>query len=386
MRPMRSPPWCLTLTLASLVFGEEPIGILPGDSLARLGVRATELREPGRQDWVRFLGKTLYLNGAHAVVTHAIDDSTPYVSTAVDVMDRHGIKATIFVATGAGPIAQLWPRLRQAISNGHEIGAHSRTHPLTTGTERSCAETYSPLEVIGPRDDIRAQTGQPYVWSWSYPYGQCAAVSFVRDRLAGAGYIVARDYPDSGNGGSLIPDLQAWDSDPYRAAYTQVAEKSGEAVAAGRTDVASLNAKFDEVYRNRSIYSLVSHPQWVDLDPGGFYEQHLAHVAGHPDIWYVPLGPLYGYQTVRDHTEVQPLKKGRSLGRFAVYNDLDPAVYDMSITLEFWAPPIVQVFANRKQLGERKARMTDRWTGQYYRREKGKLLVTVHPNTILEFE
>src|ERR1041384_6326991 len=89
---------------------------------------------------VRYVGKTKYLNNARAVVTHTIDDSTKYVANCIDAMDKYGVKATIFVSTEQDPapealfstqrqFRELWPRLRQAIDNGHEIGSHSRQHP-----------------------------------------------------------------------------------------------------------------------------------------------------------------------------------------------------------------------------------------------------------------
>jgi peptidoglycan/xylan/chitin deacetylase (PgdA/CDA1 family) len=366
---------------------DNPVGVRDGDPLEQLGIRRAQLREPGSKDWVRFVGKTLYLNNARAVVTHTIDDSTGSVPAALDIVDRYGIKATIFVVTRQERMSELWPTLRQAINDGHEIGAHSRTHRCTMPENpASCARLYSESEIAGSRDDILANTGQRYVWSWAYPCGCCASLSLIQERVAHAGYIVARNYPNPVQGKHLAPNLQAWDSNPYDAAYTQVAQTQGGIATSGRTDIAVLNAKFDEVYLSQGIYTLVSDPQWLDLGPNGFYERHLAYVGVRPDIWYVPLGPLYGYQTVRDRTEVRSLKRGsRSWGRFVVYNDLDPKIYDMSITLEFTAPPMVRVFVNGKRLQERKHGVIDRWTGQYYRRELNQVYVTIRPNTVLEF-
>ena len=81
---------------------------------------------------VRYVGKTKYLNNARAVVAHTIDDSTKDVTRSIDAMDKYGVKATIFVSTEQDPapedrffnqlqVRPLWPRLRQALDNGHEI-------------------------------------------------------------------------------------------------------------------------------------------------------------------------------------------------------------------------------------------------------------------------
>src|SRR5262249_33086632 len=106
------------------------VGQLHGDSLAALGVGADDLlRSPGP---VRFVRKTRYLNGAHAVVTHRVDGTSPYVPACLDALDKYGVKATVFIYTGRNEATPLWPRLQRAIANGHEIGAHSRRHPCSS--------------------------------------------------------------------------------------------------------------------------------------------------------------------------------------------------------------------------------------------------------------
>jgi peptidoglycan/xylan/chitin deacetylase (PgdA/CDA1 family) len=343
---------------------------------------------------VRYIGKTKYLNNARAVVAHTIDDSTRYIANCLDVMDKYGIKSTIFVSTEEDPapedrfftqlqIKPLWPRLRKAVENGHEIGSHSRTHPCRRpDTEAFCAEAYTEAEVAGSRDTILKRTQQPHVWSWCYPCGNCANYDFIQKRIAGAGYIVARNYPNEPQDGHIVPDLQTWASNPYNAAYTQVVQKRGGAAKTEITDVKILNAKFDEVYRRGGIYNFMSHPQWLDYGPDTFYERHLAHISRRPDVWYVPMGPLYAYKTIHQRTEVRPLSSG---SRFSVSNHLDRKIYDGSITLEFQAPAGVQVLSNGKRLPERTKEVADSWYEEYLRREGERLYVTVRSNTTLEF-
>src|SRR5579862_690145 len=115
---------------------------------------------------VRFVGKTTYLNNAHAVVAYTIDDSTKLVPQAIDTMDKYGIKGTIFVSTDDDPppeerfftqnqIWMLWDRLRKAIDDGHEIGSHASTHPCgRPESEDFCRAAYTDEEVIGSRDEI----------------------------------------------------------------------------------------------------------------------------------------------------------------------------------------------------------------------------------------
>jgi hypothetical protein len=56
-------------------------------------------------------------------------------------------------------------------------------------------------------------------------------------------------------------------------------QKRGGSAKAERTDVAVLDAKFDEIYQRGGIYNFLSHPQWLDYGSEGFYERHLAHVS-----------------------------------------------------------------------------------------------------------
>jgi peptidoglycan/xylan/chitin deacetylase (PgdA/CDA1 family) len=366
-----------------------PIGRLTSDPLGPLGLRPSDLEAPGGEE-VRFLRKSTYLNNARAVVTHTIDDSSEFVKPTLDAMDKYGIKATIFVSTEQEPISSLWPRLQQAITNGHEIGSHSRRHQCQwPDTFLFCVAAYTDYEVTGSQHDILSHTSQPYVWAWAYPCGNCADREFVQRKLARAGYLVARPYPGEEQDLHNLPDLQTYDTNPYYARYTQVVQKRGGIAKSGRTNVPELNAKFDEVYQRGGIYSFLSHPQWLDLGPDKFYEQHLAHVSRRQDVWYVPMGPLYAYQTVREETQVRRLEPQDALARFAVYDDLDPKIFTTSVTLEFSVSTEAKklvVRASGKPLPEKALGLTDRWDVEYYRREGQSVFVTLRPGTILAFQ
>ncbi|MBL8218942.1 MAG: polysaccharide deacetylase family protein [Bryobacterales bacterium] len=326
---------------------------------------------------VRFVGKTKYLHNARAVVVHSIDDSTKHVGETIDAMDKYGIKATIFVSTEEDPapedrfftqlqIRDLWPRLRRAYADGHEIGSHSKQHPCKKPDDEAfCAAAYSDYEIRGSRDDILRLTGQPYVWSWCYPCGNCATYPFIQQRIAAAGYIVARNYPNELQNGHVRPDVQDFDENPMNAGYTQVVQHRN-ASKTDTIDLAAINAKFDEVYGKGGVYHFMSHPQWLDFAPEAAYESHLRHVGGKKDVWYVPMGPLYAFRTIRDRTTVQ----SAGGGTFVVSNDLDKRIYGGALTLEFDAPEgLIVRSANLESV----------------RREGRRVFVTVRPNTRIEF-
>jgi peptidoglycan/xylan/chitin deacetylase (PgdA/CDA1 family) len=362
---------------------------LRGDPLTRLGVRSDERANGGGS--IRFVGLSEYLNGARAVVTHTVDDTTPSLRACLDALDTYGVKATVFVSTGVPAIVRLWPRLRRAVAGGHEIGAHSRGHRChRRDTPAFCFGALSRHEVLGARTDILAHTGQPYVWTWAYPCGNCAGWRFAQRKLALAGYLAARAYPGERQDRHLVPDLKTYDVNPFAARYTQAVQKGYTTMdgvrVSGRTDVGALNDKFDETYGSDGIYSFVSHPQMLDYGANGFYERHLAHIAGREDVWYVPMGPLYAYRAMRAQTSVASLTPNGAGERFAVFNRLDPRIYNGSVTLEFHAAAPVRAIAAGNEVTERAAAPVDRWDGEYLRRAGQRLWLTVRPNTVVEFQ
>ncbi len=360
----------------------KPIGVRGGDPLERLGIGADEVKSPDPSASLRFIRITKYLNNAKAVVTHTADDSTPKVADTIAALDRYDIKATFFISTRRGPAKELWPLLAKAVTNGHEVGSHARTHPCQFPPDRwFCTLAYSNDELIGSRDDILERVDQPHVWSFAYPCGLCSEYAFVRDKLRHAGYLTARIYPDEANDGHLLPNMNTWDTRRYRATYTQSVQKKGGIAPSGRTDVVEINAKFDEVYQSGGIYNFLTHPNWLDFEEGAFYQQHLRHIARRDDVWYVPMGPLYAYQTATEHTKVHPLGEGR----FAVVHDLDPGVFPNSVTLEFeWSGDAVEeVNTENGGLAEAPAGATYGWDHESYRVEGNRVFVTVQPNSIL---
>lgn len=297
---------------------------------------------------VEFVRITPYLDGAKAAVTHTMDDSVEDALRALDLMDRHGIKATIFVSTRTGAIDRMWPRLRKAIADGHEIGSHSRSHSCEwPATEAFCRKAYSDSEVTGSRDDILKNTGLKQVQSWCYPCGLCADRAWVHEKLKAAGYLVARTYPNEETEGHIIPDEQGFASNPYAAAYTQVVQRAGGISKKGRTEPAEINAKFDEVYARGGIYHFMSHAQWLDLADRAYYDQHLKHVGGREDVWYVPIGPLYAY-----HARAEKARVSGSGTEFRVSEIAEGGL----VTLEFragaeWKPKAAG--ASVRQAGDR---------------------------------
>jgi hypothetical protein len=123
----------------------------------------------------------------------------------------------------------------------------------------------------------------------------------------------------------------------------------------------------------------------LDYGPKCFYERHLEYIGRRPDIWYVPIGPLYAYRVLREQTAVRQVTSPGSDISFAVFNPLDARVFNGSITLEFRAHAPVSVFAGGRPLAEGGVGPVTSWRGEYMRRTGRNMLVTIQPNTVVTF-
>ena len=120
----------------------EPVGLLTGNALERLGVTVADRRAAQPNPSIRYNGITRFVDRARTVVTGSLDDSTLAMTKAIDAMDVYGIKATIAISTQSGPIAQLWPRLRTA-SRTAWIGSIQRHQCQWPDAAAFCRSAYA---------------------------------------------------------------------------------------------------------------------------------------------------------------------------------------------------------------------------------------------------
>jgi peptidoglycan/xylan/chitin deacetylase (PgdA/CDA1 family) len=92
-------------------------------------------------------------SGGKEIALSFDDGPSPYTSQVLDILDRHGAKATFFVV---GRNAQANPKLvRRAVEAGHEIGNHTWSHASLPALKKAVRHT----EVEGANDAVRAATG-----------------------------------------------------------------------------------------------------------------------------------------------------------------------------------------------------------------------------------
>ncbi|MGZ0145911.1 polysaccharide deacetylase family protein [Kribbella sp. WER1] len=135
------------------------------------------------------------------------------LDAAAPVLARYSMPATVYVTSGfvggrsPGSDRMLgWTEVQQLAALGHEIGAHSVTHPELDTLEAA------PLwhEVTRCRADLEQHLGQP-VDSFAYPHGYSSPV--VRRTVAAAGYRSACSVKNA---------LSPYDDPPYAIARLTV--------------------------------------------------------------------------------------------------------------------------------------------------------------------
>jgi hypothetical protein len=245
-----------------------------------------------------YLGAPLYYDNRQAAVTVTLDDvftwSTDDFDYAVSVLNARHVYHTVGVVTN-----EMYPQVIQGwIDQGYtEVASHSRTHPCTDA-EYLDAGGYV-AQISGSRDDILGNLtlDYPYVPAFIEPCGFSSPG--VRQAVVEAGYLADRMF-DATSGDYFA----SWGSD---GSYERVPETyntwnwSGSGSAAFRDEA---NAAFDSTYANGGVYHLVDHPWQGYWSAGPYLTQHIEHIAGRNDVWYVGFGHLYLYHYVQERGQV----------------------------------------------------------------------------------
>ncbi|HEX5532476.1 MAG TPA: polysaccharide deacetylase family protein [Actinomycetales bacterium] len=110
------------------------------------------------------------------------------LTVAAPVLERHGVSATVYVTTGfiaasspGGDRMLDWSQVRELADRGHEIGAHTVTHPqLDVLPAHESAK-----EIRGSKERLEDRLADP-VRSFAYPHGY--STPRVRRQVVEAGF------------------------------------------------------------------------------------------------------------------------------------------------------------------------------------------------------
>ncbi|HUY37277.1 MAG TPA: polysaccharide deacetylase family protein [Candidatus Binataceae bacterium] len=164
-------------------------------------------------DWLaaRREGKSL---PERAVLVTFDDGYADCTQHAFPILRRYGLKAAVYVVTGRLGLTNTWDeatghrtmrlmtadQLREWAGHGIEFGSHTRTHPHLA----ALGEPELEGEIEGSRNDLQSLLGAE-VHSFSYPYGDGAGSSIVRERVRRV-YQLAM---------TTVAGLNAFETNPY---------------------------------------------------------------------------------------------------------------------------------------------------------------------------
>jgi len=289
---------------------------------------ASNFRENFGSSNVVYVGISKYYDNRQCVVTSSLDDFSVNATSwdaCLSMMAQKRIFSTLAIITNwtDWSYAQYW--LNQGYA---EAASHSRTHvsPPYSGFDGAVPRVSYEWQIGGSRDDIVGNLTLPsywrngnkqYVYAWIEPYGQSDAT--VRQFLGLNYYLCDRGVLAI----TPVPDLSPWvDGDGLfgRSGYTV---EMGNPPWGGVTSAATLNQKFDAVYKSGGVYHLTAHPLFVDWSKGGYADVHTSYISNRTDVWYVPLGLLYLYNwvNVRNVTQVSSDAANGSMFKISVSSD-----------------------------------------------------------------
>lgn len=117
-------------------------------------------------------------------ITLSWDDGHQLDQRIADMMSHYGLTGTFYIAR-----EYVSPRLSESairtLSDQHEVGAHTLTHPILTQIDPAHAHQ----EIVGSRHWLQAVTGKP-ITAFCYPGGFYN--QRVRQSVIDAGYTTAR--------------------------------------------------------------------------------------------------------------------------------------------------------------------------------------------------
>ncbi len=265
----------------------------------------------GNEIQASYSGITKYYDNRKAAVTVTADDFASwyysYEPYLLRLFRSYGLYVTVGVIT-TGMDSQSWSGLQSELDSGYvEAASHSRTHSHTPYSD--------PVgEVIGSAEDITSHIWMPgyfnvnrrqYVYTWIAPYGDYD--STVDSLLGTSSYLTARLYTNLDTTSPRIyiygdSTFSNWDSKSnHFKPFFPTVELGAPSWGGGDTSLTSLNNLFDTIVAKGGIYHLMWHPQVIYPDRNKRYLlDHLKHISGNPDIWYVNLGPLYLYHMMQE--------------------------------------------------------------------------------------
>lgn len=206
-----------------------------------------------------------YPGGRHKALTLSYDDGRSADRRLVEMFNRNGLKGTFHLNAGLlGEGDRIAAEEVQALYAGHEVSAHTLTHP----TIARCPNEQIVHEVMEDRRRLEKLVGYP-VRGMSYPNGSHSRR--IRDLLPGLGIEYARVVPSTGQFGLPEDWLQWQPTCHHNHNLTELAET------------------FVGLHKKQYLYLMYVWGHSYEFDNDGNWErmeQFCAFAGGRDDVWY----------------------------------------------------------------------------------------------------
>jgi len=253
----------------------------------------------------------------------AEDDRSDKSQAALAVCRSQGLPVSIAINTRSAGAESFWQTLQAELDRGDrswEPAVHAETHPCSAA---AYAVRGYRSEILGCRDELLARLK-------NIPWGQhifehiltCGYQDAPLLATSAGQFLFVRGYNSHDNPKSV--DYASWNAEHGFYGVGGLSYKAYDAVFQGRKpagrywreDVEALDAAFQRVIDAGQIFYAMWHPDRyqnsvihdsrppIEAVQGSSLVQHLAHIAGRKDVWYVANGWLYCYRYVAQHARV----------------------------------------------------------------------------------
>ncbi|WP_379162841.1 polysaccharide deacetylase family protein [Paenibacillus sp. sgz5001063] len=245
----------------------------------------------------------LFPGGVAKALTTSWDDGRIYDRQLVAILNRHGLKGSFHLNSGFfGKESYILGEEVSALYEGHEISAHTSTHPFLTMTpDAGIAE-----EILRDREHLEKFAGYP-VRGMSYPFGD------YNNQVIGILPALGIEYSRTvqSHGSFTLPDnLLAW----HPTCHHQDMLSCGQQFLEEKPRFPRMQL----LYVWGHSYEFNDNHNWEEL------EQFASMMGGHPEIWYATNIQIADYLSA-----VRGLRFSAS--QAIVYN---PSAVDVWITAE----------------------------------------------------
>jgi PKD repeat protein len=258
-----------------------------------------------------------YYDNRNGAVAITVDDwnfafDAPF-RTATDYLASRNFYFSVALIAADIP----WPSVQEKINqygDVMELASHSLHHPCSASAYQTSGYQ---AETAGSRDAITGNLtfpNYPYVSAYIEPCGY--SDSSLYSAISGANYLVERSSNDSFATASRFIEWDAVQQRYGRAGVTYNDTPPGDTPAL----LTEANAAFDKAMAAGGIYSLEDHPYNGYWHDGSYLLQHLDHIQGRSDVWYVPFGQMYQYhflQEMRGNLSIQQLPPAAVTANFS---------------------------------------------------------------------